>query len=180
MIRTLTFLSPLLVLVACAGQTPRRSVKLPPLAGQPLDVTAQDLSGKPVRIDAGSGQVLVVDFFASWCEPCKVQIPHLDQLERELRDQGLAVYGVSFDDDVDAIRGLETQLGIGFPILWDRGGEKLAPALSIRRLPTTLLVDRRGTIRSVHLGYDARSGKRLEEEVRELLKEPVPDRTALK
>ncbi len=177
-IRTVTRLLPLLAALACAGQTPRPSVKPSPLAGLPLDVTAQDLSGNPVRIDAGKGQVLVVDFFATWCQPCKVQIPHLEQLERELGGQGLAVYGVSFDDDPEAIRGMATQMQIGFPILWDRGGEKLAPALSIQRLPTTLLVDRRGTIRSVHLGYDARSGERLEAEVRALLKEPVPDRTS--
>jgi cytochrome c biogenesis protein CcmG, thiol:disulfide interchange protein DsbE len=173
-IRTSTLLLSALAMLACAGQAPRPTVKLPPLAGRPLDVTAQDLSGHPVRIDAGNGQVLVVDFFASWCEPCKIQLPHLEQLERELHDQGLAVYGVSFDDDLDAIRGMATQLQIGFPILWDRGGDKLAPALSIQRLPTTLLVDRSGTIRSVHLGYDSRAGQRLDEEVRTLLKEPVP------
>jgi peroxiredoxin len=125
-------------------------------------------------IDGVNGQDLVFDFFATWCQPCKVQLPQLERLERELRDQGLAVYGISFDDDLDAIRGFAAQMGIGFPVLWDRGGDKLAPALSIQRLPTTLLVDRRGTIRSVHLGYDAREGQRLEEEVRELLKEPMP------
>jgi cytochrome c biogenesis protein CcmG, thiol:disulfide interchange protein DsbE len=178
-IRTLPLVAPLAaVALACAGHAPRPTVKLPPLAGRPLDVQAQDLAGNPVRIDAGKGQVLVVDFFASWCQPCKVQLPHLDQLERELRDRGLEVYGVSFDEDLDAIRGFASQLAVGFPVLWDRGGETLAPALSIQRLPTTLLVDRNGTIRKVHLGYDAREGERLEAEVRELLAEPVPQKTA--
>lgn len=178
MIRTLPLLASLAVLLACAGQAPRPTVKAPPLAGKPLDVTAQDLAGNPVRIDGANGRVLVVDFFATWCQPCKVQLPHLERLERELKDQGLAVYGVSFDDDLEAIRGFAAQMDIGFPVLWDRGGDKLAPALSIQRLPTTLLVDRTGTIRSVHLGYDAKLGQRLEDEVRELLKEPAPQATA--
>ncbi len=178
MIRSLPLPVLLAASLACAAPAPRPTVKVPPLAGQPLDVSAQDLSGHPVRIDAGSGQVLVVDFFASWCQPCKVQLPHLEQLQRELRDQGLAVYGVSFDDDLDAIRGFAAQMEIGFPVLWDRGGDTLSRPLSIQRLPTTLLVDRRGTIRSVHLGYDARQGRRLEEEIRALLKEPAPERTA--
>jgi len=178
-IRNLPLLVPLAaVALACAGQAPRPTVKLPPLAGKPLDVEAQDLAGRPVRIDGGKGRVLIVDFFASWCVPCKVQLPHLDRLERELKPQGLEVYGVSFDEDLDAIRGFAARMAVGFPVLWDRGGEKLAPALSIQRLPTTLLVDRTGTIRKVHLGYDSREGERLEAEVRELLAEPAPQAAA--
>ncbi len=160
--------------LACAGHGPRPTVKLPPLAGKPLDVAAEDLAGHPVRIDGTGGQVLVVDFFASWCEPCKVQLPHLDRLARELHGQGLQVYGVSFDEDLGAIRRFAAEMAVGFPVLWDRGGEKLAPELSIERLPTTLVVDRTGTIRKVHLGYDTKEGERLEAEVRALLAEPAP------
>lgn len=178
MIRTPLSLAPLLAALACAGAAPRPTVKPSPLTGRPLDVTAQDLSGHPFRIDGGNGQVLVVDFFASWCQPCKVQLPHLDKLGRELSDQGLSVYAVSFDDDLNATRGLVAQLQLGLPVLWDRGGDKLAPALSIQRLPTTLVVDRRGIIRSVHLGYDARLGQQLEDDVRKLLKEPPPPRSS--
>ncbi len=175
MIRTLPLVAaPALALLACAGHTPQPSVKLPPLAGKRLEVAAQDLDGRPVRIDGGRGRVLVVDFFASWCQPCKVQLPHLDAMEKQLRDQGLEVYGVSFDEDLAAIRGFASQMAVGFPVLWDRGGDRLAPVLSIQRLPTTLVVDRSGTIRNVHLGYDAREGERLESEVRALLKEPAP------
>ena len=175
MIRTLSLVASLgPALLACAGQTPPPSVKPPPLAGKRLDIAAQDLDGHAVRIDGGRGRVLVVDFFASWCQPCKVQLPHLDAMEKELRGQGLEVYGVSFDEDLEAIRGFAAQMAVGFPVLWDRGGDRLAPALSIQRLPTTLVVDRTGTIRKVHLGYDAREGERLESEVRALLAEPAP------
>ncbi len=179
MIRNPVSLAPLAALaLACAGQGLRPTVKLPLLAGKPLDVAAEDLAGHPVRIDGGKGQVLVVDFFASWCQPCKVQLPHLDRLSRELHAEGLEVYGVSFDEDLNAIRGFAAEMAVGFPVLWDRGGNKLAPALSIERLPTTLVVDRAGIIRKVHLGYDTKEGERLEAEVRALLAEPVPQAAA--
>lgn len=170
MIRTRFPLAAALAL-ACAAPPSRPSVKLPPLAGKPLDVTAQDESGHEVRVEAGDGKVLVVDFFASWCQPCKVQLPHLDRLARELGARGLGVVGVSFDEEAAAARGLAAVMRIGFPVLWDRGGERLAPALSIERLPTTLLVDRRGIIRRIQVGYDDREGEELEAEVRRLLEE---------
>lgn len=170
MIRTRLPLAAALAL-ACAAPPPRPSVKLPPLAGKPLDVTAQDESGHEVRVGAGDGKVLIVDFFASWCQPCKVQLPHLDRLARELGARGLAVVGVSFDEEAAAARGFAAAMQVGFPVLWDRGGERLAPALSIERLPTTLLVDRRGIIRRVQVGYDEREGEKLEAEVRRLLEE---------
>ena len=74
--------------------------------------------------------------------------------------------------------GFAAEMAIGFPVLWDRGGDTLASALAIQRLPTTLIVDRSGIIRKVHLGYDAKEGERLEQEVRALLAEPAPDVTA--
>jgi thiol-disulfide isomerase/thioredoxin len=159
-----------LLFTACAGSGPRPSVKLPPLAGTPLDVAAQDLEGRPVRI-AGAGQVVVVDFFASWCEPCREQLPRLDRLARDLGGRGLAVYGVSFDEEREAAREFAGEVGVGFPMLWDRGGDRLAPALGIERLPTTVVADRRGAVRVVHVGYTPRDHERLEAEIGRLLDE---------
>ncbi len=160
-----------MLVLACAAPKPHPAVKLPPVAGAPLDVSAEDLAGSPARIAGGNGQVVVVDFFATWCQPCKVQLPHLDRLARELQGRGLAVYAVSFDEDPAAVRGFAALMEVGFPVLLDRGGAKLSPALSIERLPTTFIADRRGIIRHVHVGYDDREGERMEREIRELLDE---------
>jgi len=113
----------------------------------------------------------VVDFFASWCVPCRAQLPQLDGLSRRLGGRGLAVYGVSLDEDRAAIEGFLALVPVGFPVLWDQGGERIAPSLGIERLPTTLVVDRRGTVRYVHLGYDAHEGERILAEVKALLDE---------
>jgi len=161
------------LLLACASASPRPTVKVPPLAGTPLDAQALDLAGQEVRIEP-AGKVVVVDFFASWCQPCRVQLPRLDQLAHDLSARGLAVYAVSFDEDREALLGFTRQVPVGFPVLWDRGGERLARPLRIERLPTTLVVDRAGTIREVHVGYDAREGDALEAEVRALLAAATP------
>ncbi|HVO18272.1 MAG TPA: TlpA disulfide reductase family protein [Anaeromyxobacter sp.] len=166
MIRTLAVVPALLV--ACTAAAPRPAVKLPPLAGKPLDAAALDPSGREVRIEP-SGRVLVVDFFASWCQPCRAQLPRLDRLARDLGDRGVSVYAVSFDEDREALLGFTREVPVGFPVLWDRGGERLAGPLRIERLPTTLVVDAAGTIREVHVGYDLREGDLLEAEVRALL-----------
>jgi cytochrome c biogenesis protein CcmG, thiol:disulfide interchange protein DsbE len=156
------------LLAACTAAAPRPAVKLPPLAGTRLEATALDLEGREVRIEP-AGKVVVVDFFASWCQPCRVQLPRLDHLARELGDRGLAVYAISFDDDREALLGFTREVPVAFPVLWDRGGERLARPLHIERLPTTLLVDGGGTIRAVHVGYDAREGDALERQIRALL-----------
>ncbi len=126
-----------------------------------------------MRVEAGQGRVVVVDFFATWCEPCRVQLPHLAQLSRDLGGRGLAVWAVSFDDSLPALRAYAGGPAAGLPLLWDRGGERLSSALAISRLPTTVVADRRGIVRSVRVGWDAAAGRELEDEVRALLDEPV-------
>ncbi|HLE44331.1 MAG TPA: TlpA disulfide reductase family protein [Methylomirabilota bacterium] len=158
-----------LVLLACAG--PRAARRGPALEGKPISVLAEDLDGREVRIEADQGKVRVVDLFASWCEPCRDQFPALERLSHAYRARGLVVYAVSFDEDRAALETFVAEHGPSFPVLWDPGGSRLAPELQIRRLPTTLVVDRRGVIRSVHLGFEPAEEARLERDVRRLLGE---------
>ncbi|WP_242345403.1 TlpA family protein disulfide reductase [Anaeromyxobacter terrae] len=159
-----------LLATACAGGRPAPSRS--PLIGQRADLTAEDLAGREVRVeDASGGKVRVIDFWASWCEPCREQLPLLDRLARDYGAQGLAVYGVAFDEDRAMVEAFLSGTPVSFPVLWDRGGGRLSAPFSISRLPTTLLVDRAGVVRSVHLGYDVAEGRKLEGEVRKLLAE---------
>jgi cytochrome c biogenesis protein CcmG, thiol:disulfide interchange protein DsbE len=168
MIRALPVLGA--VLLACA---PHRvaSPQPPPLAGVPLSVNVAGLDGAVVRL-GGPGAVRVVDLFASWCEPCRAQLPALQRLAEAHAGGDLAVAAVSLDEDRAALDRFLAQVPLAIPILWDRGGAAVTPALQIQRLPTTLVVDRGGVIRHVHLGYDGRaSDERLEQEVLGLLAE---------
>jgi thiol-disulfide isomerase/thioredoxin len=160
----------LVVTVACAGGQ-QAAARRAPIAGAPVEVVAPDLAGREVRLSESDGKVRVVDFWASWCEPCKDQLPFLDRLAREHAGRGLAVYAVAFDEDRAQVEAFLARTPVSFPVLWDRGGERHADAFGVTRLPTTLLVDRAGQVRSVHLGFDAAEGERLEAEVERLLSE---------
>jgi thiol-disulfide isomerase/thioredoxin len=139
--------------------------------GNPAEVVSPDLDGREVRLSEAAGKVRVVDFWASWCEPCRVQLPFLDRLARDHAARGLAVYAVAFDEDRAQVEAFLAETPVSFPVLWDRGGERHSEPFEVTRLPTTVLVDRAGVVRSVHLGFDAAQGQRLEAEVEELLAE---------
>jgi thiol-disulfide isomerase/thioredoxin len=148
----IALLAALAALAACAAQRP-----LPRAAsriGQPIELSARDLQGREVDVAADAGVVRLVDFWATWCEPCREQLPALERMRRELGPRGLSVYAVSFDEDPAQIPRFLEAMPVGFRVLWDRGGAAWATRYDLSRLPTTLLVDRRGIIRFVHEGYD--------------------------
>ncbi|GAO05034.1 TlpA disulfide reductase family protein [Anaeromyxobacter sp. PSR-1] len=167
---------------ACAAPRPQqRPIPRPPpgpsrLVGAEISFSAPDLAGREVQVGgaAGRGLVQVVDFWASWCEPCKEQLPHLDRLARDHRGEGLRVTGVAFDEDRAAVEAFLAPAPVAFQILWDPGGTALGERLDVQRLPTTLVIDRRGVVRHVHRGYDRAEGEKLDDEVRQLLAEPAP------
>lgn len=160
----------LLLAVSCAGPGVRE--RSSGSAGQRLSLTAPDLDGREVDIAARLGaKATVVDFWATWCEPCKEQMPVLDGLARELSGRGLAVFGVSVDEDRSQVVAFLQARPVAFPILWDKGATRLS-RLDVSSMPVTLIVDRRGVIRHVHQGWDARRGERERREIEALLAEP--------
>jgi thiol-disulfide isomerase/thioredoxin len=158
-------------LLACAAaQKPRAATSI----GRPIALAAQDLGGRTVDVAADRGKVRVVAFWATWCEPCRDELPALDRLQRELGPRGLAVYAVSFDEDRAQIPAFLAQVPVGFPVLWDKGGDRHAEAFQVDRLPTALIVDRAGLVRFVHQGYDESEAREERREVEMLLAETPP------
>lgn len=155
---------------ACAA--PRPPVRAAAKVQQALELSAPDLEGHVVDVAADRGRVRVVDFWATWCEPCRASLPALDALARELGPRGLSVYAVSFDEDPTQIPPFLKEVPVTVPLLWDRGGDKLAARFEIQRLPTTLIVDRRGVIRFVHEGWTEAQARQERRELEQLLAEP--------
>lgn len=156
-----------LAISGCAG--PLAASRSSPLVGQRVEVVALDLQDRTVRVTADDRRAKVVDFWATWCEPCRDQLPFLDRLAREYEDQGLDVAAVSFDEDrASLVRFLE-ETPVSFTVLWDKGGAALADRFEVMRLPTTLLIGRDGRVQEVHLGFDRAEEPKLEEAVRKLL-----------
>lgn len=155
--------------VACAG--PRAAERRSRDVGRTLTLVAPGLDGQPVDVGAERGRVRVVDFWATWCEPCRDALPALDALSRELGPRGLSVYGVSIDSDSGQITRFLAQHPVAFPVLWDKDAV-LVGGFDVTTMPATVIVDRAGVIRHVHQGWEKGRAELERREVEALLGEP--------
>jgi thiol-disulfide isomerase/thioredoxin len=160
----------LLLSAGCASARPQLSNS--PALGRPVDVAAPDLRGREQRVADRVGVVRIVDFWASWCEPCRDQFTVLEELVRAHQAEGLLVYAVAMDEDPAQVEAYLETRPLPFLVLWDKGGASHGERLAIERLPTTLVVDRAGRVRFVHQGYRTGNAALLGKEVRLLLTEP--------
>jgi thiol-disulfide isomerase/thioredoxin len=134
------------------------------------NVTA--LAGAPSSMAALRGRVVIIDFWASWCGPCRMLAPRLSALKDKLGAQGLTVIGITTDDaEKAAVFAEKHQMRYGTVV--DKDGDT-SRAYGITGLPTMLLVDKRGVVRDVFVGYDPSSDARIEAQVKALLAESAP------
>jgi cytochrome c biogenesis protein CcmG/thiol:disulfide interchange protein DsbE len=134
-------------------QKPAAPFSLQNAVGQPMPAfSLKDVNGQAVRPVDYKGKVVLLDFWATWCGPCKVEIPWFIELERQYKDQGFAVLGVSMDEDGwTAIKPYVQKMQMNYRVLL--GNDDVSTAYGgLDSLPTTLLIDRQGKIASVHVG----------------------------
>ncbi|MFP3897081.1 MAG: redoxin domain-containing protein [Anaerolineales bacterium] len=123
-----------------------------PEAGNPaFDFTLQSLGGEEVSLSDFRGQVVMLNFWASWCGPCRIEIPHMIELYNEKRDQGFEIVAVNLREDADRVEDFSQELGMAFPILLDKNGQ-IGAAYHVRGIPTSIFIDEEGVIRHVHMG----------------------------
>jgi thiol-disulfide isomerase/thioredoxin len=120
------------------------------------------------------GKVVLVDFWASWCAPCRQELPELDALYRRLSDRGLVIVGISVDEDEESMRGFLQEIPLSFPVTLD-GEQGIADRWSPPTMPTGFLVDPEGKIVHVQAGYHPGDERVLEAKILKLL-ESTEDR----
>jgi thiol-disulfide isomerase/thioredoxin len=161
----LTFLAAAVVAVASLRGAVQPGDRFPELTGDDLPRLAGE--GLPER----TGRVVLVDFWASWCGPCKASFPVLDQLHRDYATKGLVVVGVGVDEKPAAAADFVRRLAPAFPVVHDRA-QRLVKAVAVPTMPTSYLLGRDGRVRFVHRGFHGeRSARELRAQIETLLAE---------
>ena len=131
-------------------------------------------SGKVHDLAADRGKVVLLDVWATWCEPCQVALPLYERLLKQYGKRGFRVYTISVDEDQDDIGPFVKMTKLSLPILLDPEAEVSETKLRVRMMPTSFVLDRGGRIRHMHEGFDPDSLAKYQEEIEALLAEKTP------
>lgn len=139
--------------LACAGMSSAQNVpgSHALVHHRAPEFTRAGMDGRRVDLKAYRGKVVLLDFWATWCGPCQVEMPRFAAWQTQYAAQGLQVVGISMDDDAGAAKSVVTKLGLNYPVAMGDAklGERYGGVLG---LPLTLLIDRRGVVRAAFEG----------------------------
>lgn len=131
-----------------------------------MEFSLPGLDGEIYTLSDFNGKVYIIDFWATWCGPCRLSIPFLKRLYGELRDKGLVVIGIGLDSE-PALRSFAEQMEIDYPVLV--GTREIAIRYKIRGIPTMFIVDKKGKIIDRVVGYAPSVEGKIKNRVLELL-----------
>ena len=154
-------------LLVCAATT--ASAAVTPQAAAP-DFTLRSADGRNLRLNEQRGQVVLVNFWASWCGPCRQEMPHLNRLYDKYKASGFTLLGVNIDDDPRLANAVVARMGLKFPVLLD-ADKTVSKLYDLGSMPATVLIDRDGRVRFLHRGYRDGMEEAYEKQIRELVKE---------
>jgi len=141
------------------------------LTGQSApDFALKSSSGKNLRLSEYRGDVVMVNFWATWCGPCRQEMPLLDELYSRYQRVGFSLLGVNIDDNSSKAMNMVSELDISFPVLFDSRKE-VSRLYEVDAMPVTVLIDREGIVRYVHLGYKPGFENKYLDQIRSLLRE---------
>lgn len=135
------------------------------------EIGLTDLSGNAVKLADLRGKVVLVDFWASWCAPCRESLPILEKLSKSYADKGLVVVGVNIDKSPELAREFlaKQKLSLTFPVVNDKKHE-IAGRYAPPTMPSSYVIGRDGKVVSVHAGFRASDEAKLETEIKSLLR----------
>lgn len=144
------------------------------------DFTLSTIDGKSFTLSnsfKNPQKVVVLDLWATWCGPCKAEVPYLVELSKDFKGKGVEVVGVALDQDVSTVKEFAKQYKINYTVPHDPKAQKVSESYKVRGIPTTYIIDKKGVIRYVHSGFPGdKAGQKKEmdkmrQEIRTLLAE---------
>lgn len=157
----------LLCVLSFAGVNP---VNAASLKGQAPNFTLKSLTGKNLKLSEMSGNVVLINFWASWCGPCREEMPLLNDLHKKYEPLGFTVLGVNVEEDAKNARGFLKNFPVDFPVLLDNKNQ-VSKQYNVIAMPTTVVVDRDGNVRFLHKGYKPGDEAKYRKMVKKLVRE---------
>jgi thiol-disulfide isomerase/thioredoxin len=165
-------LSALFVLAALWGADSWGSKDAAPAGRAPLDLSLPLYpGGKMHSLAKDRGNVVLLDIWATWCEPCRRALPLYERLVKQYGPRKFKVYAINVDEDPDEIPPFINETRLSLPVLVDRDAEVVETKLGIRVMPTSFVLDKQGRVRHVHEGFAAEHLPKLKAEIEALLEE---------
>ncbi|QBF81350.1 TlpA family protein disulfide reductase [Shewanella maritima] len=163
LIKPLCFAAPLCLALSASVQAVEVGDSAP-------DFTLKSLTGDNLNLTEQRGEIIVLNFWASWCGPCRKEMPILQKLQDKYQDLGVQVWGVNVEQDNEAGRNFLKGLDLSFPILFDQTNT-LSEDYDVKAMPTTVIIDRSGSVRNVYYGYQDGYEKKYAKAIKTLIRE---------
>jgi len=138
--------------------------------GPAANFTLKSASGENIRLSEYRGQVVLINFWASWCGPCRQEMPHLEAIQQKYAELGFTVFGVNVEQDRVMADRVLRDIPVSFPILFD-DENTVSQVYDVDAMPATVLVDRNGEIRYMHRGYKPGYELEYERQIKTLIRE---------
>jgi peroxiredoxin len=139
-------------------------------SGPAPEFTLTALSGQQGGLSQYKGQVVMVNFWATWCGPCQQEMPLLDQMYKKYKPAGFTLIGVNVDKEAPAVKELLARKPVSFPVLLDPANA-VSKAYHVDEMPSSVIIDRKGEIRYVHRGYKPGDENEYQDRIRQLIRE---------
>ena len=140
------------------------------LSGKATDFTLKSRGGKNIKLSELRGQVVMINFWASWCGPCRQEMPLLEALHKKYSALGFTLLGVNVEQDSSKANAYLRDISVSFPILFDKKNS-VSKAYNISAMPSTVMVDRDGNLRYLHHGYKPGYEKEYQKQIKSLIRE---------
>ncbi|MEO0093634.1 MAG: TlpA disulfide reductase family protein [candidate division WOR-3 bacterium] len=151
-------------LIGCGGSTKPSS----PQISNKYDFTLESMQGDKVTLSALKGKVVILDFWATWCPPCRAAIPKLIELYNKYQNQGLLILGIALDER-DKVVKLSKEMEINYPVLFD--DKVTSKNYEIQSIPTIFVIDKKGKQVHKEIGFSEEGFQEIEEKIVQLLAE---------